>query len=296
MKTILYFDIFKYPLTRTEVYENSAVHINREEFEPLLDQLIDAGYAKETGSYILSKTATEEDIIKREKGNAGARQIMPLAYKYARKIASYPFVAGVYFSGSISKNYFDEKSDIDFFIITKPGRLWICRTFIILKYKLLPQAKRRYWCPNYFITADNLCIPDQNSFTGTELAFLIPAVNYGLYKQLLDKNSWYKLRYPNKKIAADNSVPPPLFGLKLFEFLFAGRFGNLIDNLLLRFTLKRWRKKYPSLSEVNFELQFRTRKNVCKRHSLGFQNKVLLKWSEKTELFEKMNKVRVGTV
>jgi len=253
-----------------------------------------AGYIKKQGDYVLPLSSSSDNVVKREKGNSGAKAIMPLAIKYARKVAGFPFVEGVYLSGSLSKNYFDEKSDIDFFIITKPGRLWLCRSFIILKYKLLRPSKRKYWCPNYFITSDDLKIPDMNAFTGTELAFLLPVVNYQLYKCLLEKNSWYKLRYPNKKLANDNSVAPRYSPLKVLEFFFSGRLGNLIDNLLLEATLKRWRKKYPLLSDTSFELQFRSRKNVCKRHSHGFQNKVLLKWAEKTRQFEEEHNVSMN--
>jgi hypothetical protein len=66
-----------------------------------------------------------------------------------------------------------------------------------------------------------------------------------------------------------------------------GNLGNWLDDKLLNLTLKRWREKYPSMKEEDFDLQFRTRKDVCKRHSHGFQNKVLLMWQDKLETFER---------
>jgi len=73
-----------------------------------------------------------------------------------------------------------------------------------------------------------------------------------------------------------------------WESVFSGKFGSFADAFLLRITLNRWKKKYPDLSEEDFELQFRSRKNVCKRHTKGFQNKVLGLWSEKQKQFEGM--------
>src|SRR4029453_8923510 len=96
-------------------------------------------------------------------------------------IASFPYVRCVCISGSLSKKYFDDTTDIDFFVITKPGRLWVCRTFLILFKKLFLLNSKKYFCINYFIDSDNLEIPDQNIFTATELTTLIPMHDYELY-------------------------------------------------------------------------------------------------------------------
>lgn len=288
IKTVLYFDVFKYPLTRAELFQNSAINSSEPEFTDELENLLQLGLIKELDGFILGKDRGKEDIKNRLLGNGGAEKIMPTAYHYSRKISSFPFVEGVCLSGALSKNYYDEKGDIDFFIITKPGRLWLCRTFLILRYKLLSKHKKKFWCVNYFISSDDLKVPDVNDFTATELSFLIPTVNYGLYKELLEQNAWYKTRFPNKKIAAAElciHTPQPFF--KVFvEKTFSGKFGHSIDSLLLSITLKHWQKKYPELSKEEFELQYRSKKNVCKRHTKGFQNKILVYWLEKQKQFE----------
>jgi hypothetical protein len=289
VKAALYFDIFSYPLTIDELYENSAVRISKELFMADLKLLIHRGILKQSGEFILSLNGTEKDILKRKKGNENARLIMPTAYKYSRIIASFPFVEGVCLSGSLSKNYYDERSDIDFFIITKPNRLWICRTLLILRYKLMPKHKKKFWCTNYFISSDSLPVPDINAFTGTELAFLIPTINYNVYRELLDENSWYKNWLPNKKEAQSlntQDTPSP-FLKKLAEKILGGSFGKWLDDKLLYITLRHWQKKYPEMAYEDFELQFRSRKNVCKRHTKGFQNKVLKVWHERQLEYER---------
>lgn len=285
---MLYFDVFKYPLTVEELYENSAICITREQFREELDLLLSKNLLRKEGDFILNTGRTKNDIEKRVLGNEGARKIMPVAYRYAKKIASYPFVEAVFLSGSLSKNYFDSKADIDYFIVTKPGRLWICRTLLIVRYKLLPASLKKYWCTNYFVSTDHLEIPDVNAFTGTELAFLIPTVNYKTYQNILEHNKWYKERFPNKRVAgSENCIEPPRTFFKSFlEFMLGGKMGNWLDNVLLKQTLKRWRKKYPDMSQEDFELQFRSRKNVCKRHTKGFQHRVLSTWQEKQIEFE----------
>lgn len=288
VKAVSYFDVFKYPLTIDELYENSSIRVSKETFLAELELLLDMNIVKKKDTYILSIVSGEAEIMKRHHGNKGAHSIMPLAYKYSRKIARFPFVEGVCLSGGLSKNYYDQNSDIDFFIITKPNRLWICRTLLILRYKLLPASKKKYWCTNYFISSNDLSIPDRNAFTSTELAYLIPTVNYSVYQKLIHGNMWYKEKFPNKPAAPNvNCLHEQKYFLKtITEALLGGAFGKWLDNRLLFYTLNHWRKRYHELSSEDFELQFRARKSVCKRHTKGFQNKVLKSWEDRKSEFE----------
>ncbi len=290
IKAVLYFEIFEYPLTVAELYENSAINLSRQAFDAELQRLLEDTILSRSGDFVLSRNGKEHFITRRKQGNEAAGAVMPVAYRYSKKIASFPFVEGICLSGGLSKQYYDEHGDIDFFIITKPGRLWLCRTFLIIRYKLLPKHLKKYWCVNYFIASSNLPIPENNVFTGTEMAYLIPTVNYGIYENLLQQNAWYKKRFPNKAARPNANciaTPEPLMK-RLAERLLGGRFGNVVDDWLLRTTLKHWRKKYPEMREEDFELQFRSRKDVCKRHTKGFQNVVLSKWEQKQQEYEKI--------
>ncbi|HYC29948.1 MAG TPA: hypothetical protein VEB42_14045, partial [Chitinophagaceae bacterium] len=272
------------------LFQNSALLASREIFNTEVENLLKHGLLIADQGFILCADAGKQHISKRLNGNRGAEQIMPTAYRYSKKIARFPFVEGVYLSGALSKKYFDEKGDIDYFIVTTPHRLWICRTLLILQYKLLRPGKKKFWCVNYFISSDNLAIEDQNVFTSTELAHLIPAVNYEIYSQLLQANKWYRRNLPNKLSASSElcaDTPRPFYK-RLLELAFFGKFGTMVDNFLLTLTLKHWQKKFPDLSKSDFELQFRSRRNVCKRHTTGYQNKVLKQWEQKQDNYEKL--------
>jgi hypothetical protein len=293
IKAVLYFDVFSYPLTLDELYENSAVKISRELFLKELNGLFETGLLKKKNEFVLSVCTSEGEILRRQNGNKGAKAIMPTAYEYSSKIASFPFVEAVFLSGALAKNYYDEKGDIDFFIVTKPGRLWVCRTLLIIRYKLLPEKKKKYWCTNYFVSSDQLELPDINAFTGTELAYLIPTVNYPVYQKMIGANRWYKTQFPNKPEAPDLNCMemPKSFFRSLVEKILGNGLGGWLDDKLLSITLRHWQKKYPELALEDFELQFRSRKNVCKRHTRGFQNKVLKTWDEKQKEYEKLFKI-----
>ena len=297
LKTLLYFDVFYYPLKFDEVFENMPVAISKEDLRDDLQCLVEEDLIKEEQGFYLLSSSSGNSIVRRLKGNAEASETMHMAYSYSKKIASFPFISGVCISGGLSKNYYDEHSDIDYFVITKPNRLWICRSIFILYYKTLSKKEKNNYCLNYFISEADLLIPDKNDFVATELAYLLPTVNYTLYKRILRENNWYKSKFLNKgELPNLNCIDTPApWYKKTVEAIFSGRFGNWVDNQLLYITLKHWQKKYPELSREDFDLQFRSRKHVCKYHSKGHQNKVLTLWDEKIRLFEQQFDLKLNS-
>lgn len=296
LKTALYYDVFNYPLTKQELYQNHSYKVGSEEFQSGIENLVTQGFLFQTKEFYLLANSPESNILKRLNGNDLANRMFPIARRNSLFIAKFPFVSGVNISGSLSKNYYDEQSDIDYFIITKANRLWLCRTIFILYYKTLSKKRKKHFCLNYFISEADLVINDKNPFVAKELAYLIPTVNKKTYQNLLENNSWYRAFYLNKDeqslVDCDTAQEP--WYKRAFEFVFAGRFGNWIDSALLRMTLKHWQKKHETVSKEDFELQFRSRKHVCKYHTHGNQNKILQFWKEKIQKFESENGIKLN--
>src|SRR4029453_17664939 len=90
-------------------------------------------------------------IGRRREQEERAASRMNKARRMSRFIGSFPFVRGVMLSGSIDKGVLDEDGDIDYFIITSPGRLWVARTLLILYKKIFLLNSRRDFCVNYFV-------------------------------------------------------------------------------------------------------------------------------------------------
>jgi hypothetical protein len=60
LKTLLYFDVFNYPLKFTEVLENMPVAISEEDLRHELQSLIEEDFIKEEqGFYLLSTSSAE---------------------------------------------------------------------------------------------------------------------------------------------------------------------------------------------------------------------------------------------
>ncbi len=293
LKTLLYFDIFSYPLRACEVFRAQPDEaMTLEKTKIALDQFRQQGLIQKEGDFF-GFGNLKEKAPRREKGNQLAAEQMQVAKKRSQFIASFPFVRGVMVSGSLSKEFMDEKSDIDFFVVTKPGRLWLARTFLILYKKIFLLNSHKTFCMNYFIDEDHLEIEDKNIFTATEVAFLIPTINQKLYTSFRGANGWTDAYYPKfKDRGSDAIVEGRGQRRKRFsEWLFSGFIGEKIDQYFLRITLKRWQKKFDHMTPEHFEVALRSRQYVSKHHPSNYQAFVMEKlgksWDELAEQLKK---------
>jgi hypothetical protein len=189
----------------------------------------------------------------------------------------------VFASGSLSKGYMDEKSDLDFFVITQPNRLWICRALLALYKRIVLNNSHKYFCTNYFIDTGHLEIEEKNLFTATELATLIPLSGDQYYLELMDRNlHWVTNFFPNfesASIQANNAKDSrwKMFAEQLLNFCF----GNMGDKLLMRVAALRWKKQYRrSYSEKDFSIAFKTKRHASKNHPNNFQKSVMDAYEE----------------
>lgn len=288
LRTLMYFDIFSYPLTAPEVHSFLGQNgVTAKETAQILNDLVAENQVYKLNQYYAIKN--EPTLVKRrELGNERAVKRMKMAKRISRFIGNFPFVRAVGLSGSLSKNYMDEKSDIDFFIITAPGRLWVTRMFLITFKKLFLFNSYKFFCINYLITTGNLEIEDKNVFTATELVTLIPTYGAKELGAFYQANPWAWEFLPNAAKRPLDEVPQSRRrGLKWFsESILSGKIGDKLDQRFLNITLKVWKKKFGYLPPQEFNHAFRTREDVSKHHPSNFQRKVLDALEERVRQFE----------
>lgn len=286
LKTILYFSIFRYPLKLEEIHGYTN-HNNKANTAEELDYLIQKGILFTVDEFYVYGNDLDS-VTKRLKGNLYAADAMIKANKRAKLISKFPYVEAVGISGSLSKGYHDENSDIDFFVITKPGRLWMCRTLLVLFKKIFLLNSRKYFCVNYFISTSSLEIEEKNRFTATELKTLIPMTGKEIFEIFYAKNLWINDYFPKFKpdLSSIGDQKKPFF-TKTLEFGLNNTMGEFVDSGFKKITIAKWKSKFKNIASEDFKIALKSTQDISKHHPLNFQKKVILALNEKYREFQK---------
>lgn len=282
LRTLAYFAVFRHPLRSDEVLAFACTRCPApNEVEGLLHELHREGVVANVGGY-WGLHITEADVRARSEDAERAVDRMPRARRMARRIARAPFVRAVFVSGSLSKGRLAPDGDIDFFIITAPGRLWLTRTLLIAYKKLFLLNSRRDFCINYFLDTDHLRVEDHNRFTATEIVTLLPLHGNGTRDAFFRANQWAFELLPAARVKQVPEVLAGNEGRKAFwERLLGGALGEALDSWSMAFTWRYWRWKFSDMDPRTFDLALRTRSYVSKHHPRNFQRRVLDAYHER---------------
>ncbi len=246
LKTLLYSDMFDYPLTQDEIHEQLITPIA----EPLLNLIyaLDCSSVLKTyldcrdGFYFFRGRSEIVDLrIKRE---AVFRRHKAEALKAAKCLSAIPFVRMVGLSGSFPMANTDEQDDIDFFIVTESNRLWIARTMCIILCRMCCRGLRLN--PNIFVSNKNLDFGKGKSLLlAHDLSFMAPIFGKEVYKKICLKNKWVEQFLANIAFGKKENEywyldSNPRHRLeKTLTFLFSDRFLSWLNQALFALH-KRW--------------------------------------------------------
>lgn len=282
--TLLYFDIFDHPLKREEL--KGFACRNGNDFREAVDSLEKKNIISQQDGYLFLR-GKDWTVKKRQQERRRVQNYFRIARLITSLIAVFPFVRGVFISGSLSKLRAGDKSDIDYFIVTAPGRLWVARTLLILFKKIFLFNSYRFFCLNYFIDSESLEITTKNRFVATEVATLVPVYNYPLFRDFFKANRWIKDYFPLKTPSDDRHVIQSKRWLqRLFEWLLSNRMGDRLDDYFMKKTLQHRKSKFKYMKPEEFEMAFYTQKNRSKHHPVNFQVIVEKELKTKMEEFE----------
>ena len=158
-----------------------------------------------------------------------------------------PFMKMVLVSGSLALGNSKDESDIDLIIVAKKKRIWIVRTFVTLLTSIL--GVRRYKnktknkiCLNHYITDKSLKIPFESIYNAQSYLHLINIYDSKkdkeLFRKFQEENGWikkYAENYELSELGGFRSVKRNKilsFISKIFEFIFSGKAGDIIENKL----------------------------------------------------------------
>jgi hypothetical protein len=204
-----YADVFDYPLTVGEIHRYLiGVRARASEVEEALagNRLVPDHLAHRDG--LFSLPGREGIMELRRIRRAPAERLWPWAVHYGRRIAAVPFVRMVAVTGSLAANNVDSDADVDYLIVTAPGRLWMCRAFVVC---VVRAAARRgiVLCPNFLLSESALELRQRDLYTAWELAQMVPISGLDTYHRLRRSNPWADTLLPNAEGVPWEPEPGP---------------------------------------------------------------------------------------
>ncbi len=250
LQAVSYADVFDYPLTEEEIHRYLVgVPASRSEVRAALDgpHLIPRTIECHDGFYTLpGRSALVET---RRRRSAAAARIWRRAERYGRLIARLPFVRMVAVTGALAVGNAEPDDDIDYLIVTVPGRLWLCRAFVILLVRIAA-GRGDEICPNYFLAEEALALPERDLFTAHELVQMVPIAGQATYERMMRLNGWTQALLPNANGSRRPDALPRRGLLKaLLEATLSTPPGGWLERWEMRRKIARFNRQMEQMSQ-----------------------------------------------
>ena len=256
LRTVLYADVFDYALTLAEIQHYlieqtaapSAVSAALDESAWLAQRLT------RTGQYVTLPQRAHLAAL-RDGRRRVAELLWPRARRWAARLSALPFVRMVAVTGALAMDNAPANDDIDFLIVTEPGRVWLTRALAVgLVY--LARLGGVGLCPNYVLSTRALAQDRQDLFTAHDLLQMIPLAGLSVYETMRAANRWADSFLPNAvrplRCEADLSPRGLTHALqRLGEWLLSGAFGTALEN----WERARKQKKFASAARASSAAQ-----------------------------------------
>jgi len=214
LRTIIFFDLFNYPLTNWEIWQYLNLEIDLDLLEKNVEGLVAAGKLEQKDGFYFLPGRGEIIEIRRERYNYANYKIK-LANRATKLFRWLPSVKLVAVANLIGHHNLRNESDIDIFIVSSPNRLWLTRLFCtglmkITKQRPTKECKRNKMCLSFYAAADGLAMeslrfkPNDPYFDHWFLG-LYPIYDDDKYLAYLRfKNPWLKKSFPNSLLLREN--------------------------------------------------------------------------------------------
>ena len=282
VEAVTYGDVFDYPLTADEMHRYLAgVAASRAQVQGALAQgRLVPSFLSRSGRYY-TLPGREDAVETRRKRAAISAKYWRIAVRYGRRIAELPFVRMVAVTGALAMdNVADE--DIDYLIVTEPGRLWLCRGLVVGVVRLAA-LRGVTLCPNYFLSENALVLSERNLFTAHEVAQMVPLAGSETYETFRRLNHWSEAFLPNasgppRRVSAVE--PRGRHVRRLTEAALRSRVGGRLEDWEMRRKIRRLAQRSASHVEAYFGTDW------CKGHFGDHGQRTLARYHERLQALD----------
>ncbi len=286
LKTVAYADVFDSPLTVQEItrYQIRS-NANVENIQAALDHLLQLKKLSfRAGVYMLP--GREGITEARQRRQKVAERMWPKAIAYGRIISRLPFVRLVAITGALAVNNVDEGADIDYLIVTEPGRVWFCRGLVILLVRLA-SLRGVTLCPNYLLSERAMVFSDRSLYTAHELTQMVPIYGEDVYARVRMLNSWTDQFLPNA------SGKPGNLGMQItgkgqnrFQSLAEGFLRTSLGDRIEHWEMVRKIRKFNLTQTDSVESSFCA--DWCKGHFNRHGEKTMNSYTSRLEMIDRV--------
>ncbi len=279
VKTMVFFDIFDFALTKEELCDYKLD--KKSTLKELQDFIDHQEFVLESNNYVFLKGRSITLKIRKDK-ETRAHKLIRKAKKYIKWMQILPFIRTVAICNSLSFYDAEKGSDIDLFIISEQNRLYLARTFSWIFMQIL--GIRRHgskisgrFCLSFMISKDNLDLNSIKKEDDIYLTFwtrlLRPLLGQDTYREFIKANIWLNKYFDyevdqQKHLITESKILIRI--QKILEFPFKGWSGNLVENLLKKWQMSRSRKKAIRLENSDGII---IKDNMLKFHDVDMREK-----------------------
>ena len=203
VEALAYADVFDWPLRAAEIHRYLPVEATLGEVESALESGAPSSHLMErTGDLAMLRDRHELAGVRQRRASHSAA-LWPRAISWARIVGRLPFVRMVAVTGSLAVGAARERDDIDLFVVTADGRLWLTRAMTMAVVRGARLRGLRL-CPNYLIAASAIDLRDRSLYAARELVQMVPVTGGEAYAELMAGNAWYRDYLPNAEPAGVN--------------------------------------------------------------------------------------------
>lgn len=290
-ETLAFFDLFDHPLALEEL----ARFVLRSQKDVLFCLESSPFFGHFDGFYFL-KGRENTSRIRRERF-FHQQKLWKKVRRFTFLLRWVPFVEMLAVCNRLSYNAATEQSDIDFFVVTKSGRLFLARTFFMFFLALfgirLHDGKMPgKFCLSFLVSEDaiNLDIirlrPNDIylAYWSTTLCPIFGREMYSkfLNENILSENAWAREYFPDGILpCSEFFVSHFSFFRKILEFFLSGGIGDFFEKKLCDWQMARALKKWHEMGEPAGII---ISKNMLKFHEPDIRSEFQKKWEEKLAL------------
>lgn len=221
IKTLIFFDIFNYPLTLLEIFKYIENEDNILEIKQALED--SDKVSCKNGFYFLTNREKIIDL-RFERYNIAEKKYTK-RLKYIKLLAMLPYVKMIMTVNSIAYLNCPDNNDIDMAIVTSKNKIWTARFFVALILKTLnlrptETKKKDRLCPSFFFSEEDmnlekLKLNNEDVFTKYWVSQFYPVFQEeNIYSKFKKDNVWLKEQMPNNL----DITPPQKRSVKLNSF------------------------------------------------------------------------------